>query len=386
MVLIEGEKWACLRCIRGHRVSSCQHQDRELHHVAKKGRPISQCAHCRHSRKGTRASHLRCGCGERLSRCKHLQHPLNGHDEKCCRNHGALCSCLKQERSTVLINMRSEGRSIGSSRAMRPGDSLARNKWRIPSPSSPITSHIPTNSIPLICDDKYIAELDHEVMTKDDSTLIEKGICIGDDGHSDSTTRASSPVSAEPCSSEGRLAFKPSSIMDLSGIGVGAPLSSTEPLMASGALTAAPFSTMSGTDLLASLSFNRTPRHISCQPSQCDGRRSSPIVGFQNVLSESGQVDYASHMTCVKSDGGHVSSSPYQRCNRQGQCDVILSDASHQSSCKEHLKLLVTQSPLPIPAIGYDEQQVYWIQSGFDNIQPDMLPTCFLFESDQYVC
>ncbi|KAI5288748.1 hypothetical protein KEM54_004919 [Ascosphaera aggregata] len=44
-MLINGEKWACNACIRGHRVSSCSHKDRPLSHVNKKGRPSQSNSH-----------------------------------------------------------------------------------------------------------------------------------------------------------------------------------------------------------------------------------------------------------------------------------------------------------------------------------------------------
>ncbi|KAI9253768.1 hypothetical protein BDA99DRAFT_443190 [Phascolomyces articulosus] len=48
-------------CIRGHRVKDCQHVDRELIPVQKRGRQVSQCNHCRHLRV-TRKSHVKCTC------------------------------------------------------------------------------------------------------------------------------------------------------------------------------------------------------------------------------------------------------------------------------------------------------------------------------------
>ncbi|KAL1963425.1 hypothetical protein VTN77DRAFT_8326 [Rasamsonia byssochlamydoides] len=46
-MLIDGEKWACEACVRGHRVSSCRHHDRPLIRINKKGRPFSVCRLCR---------------------------------------------------------------------------------------------------------------------------------------------------------------------------------------------------------------------------------------------------------------------------------------------------------------------------------------------------
>ena len=39
MIFYQGQKYACLRCIRGHRSTSCDHRDRPLLRVRKRGRP-----------------------------------------------------------------------------------------------------------------------------------------------------------------------------------------------------------------------------------------------------------------------------------------------------------------------------------------------------------
>ncbi|GAA5920035.1 hypothetical protein JCM1841_000390 [Sporobolomyces salmonicolor] len=64
MVLIDGVKYACQTCIKGHRSSKCTHTNRPLVEIKKKGRPTSQCAHCRELRK-TRSVHGRCDCAAR---------------------------------------------------------------------------------------------------------------------------------------------------------------------------------------------------------------------------------------------------------------------------------------------------------------------------------
>ncbi|KAI0477184.1 hypothetical protein GGR56DRAFT_393366 [Xylariaceae sp. FL0804] len=100
-MLIDGEKYACDACVRGHRVSNCQHTDRKLQHINKKGRPVSQCDHCRSMRKA-RSSHVKCDCGEKTHKCVHLQQTVEGHKNSCCCNHGGRCSCshkIKKEPS-----------------------------------------------------------------------------------------------------------------------------------------------------------------------------------------------------------------------------------------------------------------------------------------------
>ncbi|KZV79699.1 hypothetical protein EXIGLDRAFT_734433 [Exidia glandulosa HHB12029] len=60
-MIIDNKKYACATCIKGHRSSSCTHQDRPLIEVKKKGRPVTQCEHCRDLRK-TKQVHIKCVC------------------------------------------------------------------------------------------------------------------------------------------------------------------------------------------------------------------------------------------------------------------------------------------------------------------------------------
>ncbi|KAK6440150.1 hypothetical protein LTR95_003624 [Oleoguttula sp. CCFEE 5521] len=126
----DGSKWACQSCLKGHRVSGCTHTDRELVLVPKKGRPTTQCQHCRQERK-RRSAHVKCDCGESdkphhsKEKCIHLREAeeqanrarsgnddyfsedQEGHlaavaeEQGCCCHHGGQCSCaiLKREDS-----------------------------------------------------------------------------------------------------------------------------------------------------------------------------------------------------------------------------------------------------------------------------------------------
>ncbi|EGD83744.2 hypothetical protein H112_07425 [Trichophyton rubrum D6] len=107
-MLIDGEKWACDACIRGHRVSTCNHSDRPLSHINKKGRPVSQCPHCRGLRKA-RTSHAKCECGEKPH--SKAECPLNGTAadgqktaggrKHCCCGHGGRCTCASKRDSNL---------------------------------------------------------------------------------------------------------------------------------------------------------------------------------------------------------------------------------------------------------------------------------------------
>ncbi|KAH9891290.1 hypothetical protein C8Q73DRAFT_703599 [Cubamyces lactineus] len=61
MVYVNEKKFACESCIKGHRSSNCQHTDRPLFEIKKKGRPVSQCEKCRELRK-TKRMHSKCTC------------------------------------------------------------------------------------------------------------------------------------------------------------------------------------------------------------------------------------------------------------------------------------------------------------------------------------
>jgi len=61
MVYVDNKKFACASCIKGHRSSACNHADRPLFEVKKKGRPVSQCTKCRELRQSKKL-HSKCTC------------------------------------------------------------------------------------------------------------------------------------------------------------------------------------------------------------------------------------------------------------------------------------------------------------------------------------
>ncbi|KAG8923276.1 hypothetical protein FRC02_011240 [Tulasnella sp. 418] len=66
MVFLGDKKFACATCIKGHRSSTCTHTTRPLFEIRAKGRPVSQCEHCRELRK-TKQVHVKCECDSRPS-------------------------------------------------------------------------------------------------------------------------------------------------------------------------------------------------------------------------------------------------------------------------------------------------------------------------------
>ncbi|KAH8650491.1 copper fist DNA binding domain-containing protein [Ilyonectria robusta] len=95
-MISDGERFACESCIRGHRVSQCQHADRPLQRVQKKGRPVSQCGHCR-SLRTSRSVHTKCKCGS-TSRTAMLKQFGRDHC-RCCE--GETCICAHKSPQTA---------------------------------------------------------------------------------------------------------------------------------------------------------------------------------------------------------------------------------------------------------------------------------------------
>ncbi|KAI8065237.1 copper fist DNA binding domain-containing protein [Gongronella butleri] len=71
-IVKDGVKYACASCIRGHRVKKCQHSDRPLVAVLKRGRQVTQCSHCREHRTKS-GSHVKCTCA-----IANVPNPING--------------------------------------------------------------------------------------------------------------------------------------------------------------------------------------------------------------------------------------------------------------------------------------------------------------------
>ncbi|KAK8037869.1 hypothetical protein PG994_014636 [Apiospora phragmitis] len=136
-MLIDGKKWACEACVRGHRVSNCQHADRPLQHINKKGRPVSQCQHCRAMRK-SRASHVKCDCGEKTHKCQHLQQTVEGHHDSCCCNHGGRCTC--SHKKEPVLDTVPESESDQECLASKPKSTTVRRRRANTAHSEPVLS------------------------------------------------------------------------------------------------------------------------------------------------------------------------------------------------------------------------------------------------------
>lgn len=81
MVLVSSKKYACETCIKGHRSSACKHTDRPLFEIKKKGRPVTQCEHCRELRK-TKQVHVKCLCEAKEEGAAPKAHDASGLKKK----------------------------------------------------------------------------------------------------------------------------------------------------------------------------------------------------------------------------------------------------------------------------------------------------------------
>lgn len=113
-MLIEGEKYACESCVKGHRVSNCNHRDRPLKHIAPKGRPVKQCEHCRDARK-SKSHHAKCDCGSK--RPKDKKSEPKSEDHGCCCHIGTECLCSNKADSSDLRLETSLSRQVNNAKA-----------------------------------------------------------------------------------------------------------------------------------------------------------------------------------------------------------------------------------------------------------------------------
>ncbi|KAI8394316.1 copper fist DNA binding domain-containing protein [Radiomyces spectabilis] len=112
-----GLKYACAACIRGHRVKSCQHHDRELVPLSKRGRQVSQCHHCRDLR-AVNGTHVKCTCA-----IASAPNPING----CSCSIVHYCNCVATHlRDTQIsrpkLSHNSKARSVPKSPSSDQGE------------------------------------------------------------------------------------------------------------------------------------------------------------------------------------------------------------------------------------------------------------------------
>jgi hypothetical protein len=82
MIIFNSHRFACEKCTSGHRAAECDHIERTLNEIKPKGRPVTQCGHCREKRRRNAHMHHKCVCGNMNSQ---FRSKLQG-------NHGKIIS------------------------------------------------------------------------------------------------------------------------------------------------------------------------------------------------------------------------------------------------------------------------------------------------------
>lgn len=126
MVLINGIKYACERCIRGHRVTTCNHTDQPLMMIKPKGRPSTTCDYCKQLRKNKNANPEGiCTCG-RLEKKKLAQKAKEEARAKAKEKQRKQCTCGTDEVCKYHAQKRHLRKSPSSSQ--KKGRSISRSQ------------------------------------------------------------------------------------------------------------------------------------------------------------------------------------------------------------------------------------------------------------------
>ncbi|KAH3680505.1 hypothetical protein WICMUC_000293 [Wickerhamomyces mucosus] len=151
MVLIGGVKYACERCIRGHRVTTCNHTDQPLMMIKPKGRPSSQCKHCKDMRKNKNShSTGSCTCSKVKKSISHTSVNTLNSTKSCGCELNKPCVChTKRKPTTSSISKKSRSSSIVDFNIPTPSshnESTPSNINSIPNSTSTSTLNSELNS------------------------------------------------------------------------------------------------------------------------------------------------------------------------------------------------------------------------------------------------
>ncbi|KAJ5550103.1 Copper fist DNA-binding [Penicillium sp. DV-2018c] len=182
-MLIDGEKYACEACVRGHRVSSCHHSDRQLTHINKKGRPVTQCAHCRGLRK-SRTTHTQCECGDK----KKKDDSHSGHG-RCGCSHGQRCT-FEPVRKPPLTSTKSESTLT----VFRDGHHKPAHKHNDMAHKCGLPYTIPRSHTVHHASDLPRRSMDHLPLSQ--PTFIKEPLSLSEFPKPQQTSQRSSPTSA----------------------------------------------------------------------------------------------------------------------------------------------------------------------------------------------
>ncbi|CUS22673.1 LAQU0S06e03400g1_1 [Lachancea quebecensis] len=124
MVLVNGIKYACERCIRGHRVTTCNHTDQPLMMIKPKGRPSTTCAHCKELRKNKNANPTGgCTCGRQQK--KRLAQKAKEEARAKAKSKDESCRCIETDKCTCHARRKNRRSVSGKSRITTTTSSIA---------------------------------------------------------------------------------------------------------------------------------------------------------------------------------------------------------------------------------------------------------------------
>ncbi|CCK70605.1 Cup2p KNAG_0E03480 [Huiozyma naganishii CBS 8797] len=120
MIIIDKKKYACQFCIRGHRAASCNHSDRPLTEVRKKGRPSTACSHCKEMREAKNINPSgACLCHEASKSGTDLSPDSEAAMNACLCVTGEPCKCIFKRKRKPKTERKSASKMGVLS---RPGD------------------------------------------------------------------------------------------------------------------------------------------------------------------------------------------------------------------------------------------------------------------------
>lgn len=103
MIIINGIKYACENCIRGHRATKCTHSKRSLIPVKKQGRPSTTCHHCKSLREEKNINPSgSCNCAKIEKEGGLFDIDETIHD-RCFCTMGRECSCHSRRRKANIL-------------------------------------------------------------------------------------------------------------------------------------------------------------------------------------------------------------------------------------------------------------------------------------------
>ncbi|CAI4061593.1 Cup2p SKDI_07G0970 [Saccharomyces kudriavzevii IFO 1802] len=97
MVVINGIKYACETCIRGHRAAQCTHTDGPLQMIRRKGRPSTTCGHCKELRR-TKNFNPSGGC--MCASARRLATGSEDDESRCRCDEGEPCRCHTRRKTS----------------------------------------------------------------------------------------------------------------------------------------------------------------------------------------------------------------------------------------------------------------------------------------------